>query len=138
MNKVFSFFSRLHGYIYLLIGIVLSFPLVINYEHRELMLTLKEWKSILVTLSCVILAINHLSMHTFYGRSQVIRKEITTGSGRSFVFRDLYFPIKINSGINAYKKAMGYVYVIFRVLSSVMIGFVLGLAIFYWLKATYA
>lgn len=138
INRAFSFLAWLHGYIYLLGGAFLGCIFLVNFEHQELAPMLKEWKSFLLTLPYIVIALEKISMRIFYGRGQTIRKEIQTGMSHFFVHRDLYFPIKINSGINGYKKAAGYVYVTFRIVFAVMVGFVLGFTILYQLKATYA
>jgi len=128
--------AKLHFIIYLLIGVSLSFAMLYNYGHLEVSLFLKEWVNFIVIFYMAIMVIEKIAMHNFYGRGQTIRKEIRTSSSHFFVFSDLYFPIKINSGINGYKKAAGYIYVTFRVFNLIMLGIVVGVPIFYWLINT--
>lgn len=137
MNKIFSFFAKLHINIYLFIGVGLSLVMLSNYAHPEVSLFLKEWGDFTITVYMAIIVIEKIAMYHFYGRGQTIRKEIRT-SHYLFVFSELYFPQKINSGIDDYKKAAGYIYIAFRVVNLIMLGTVIGLLLFYWLRSTYA
>ena len=137
MNKIFSFLAKLNIIIYLFIGIGLSLVILSNHAHPEVSLFLMEWGDFAITLYMAIIVIEKIAMYNFYGRGQTIRKEIRT-SQYLFVFSDLYFPKKINSGIDDYKKATGYIYVAFRVVNLIMLGTVIGLPLFYWLRSTYA
>jgi hypothetical protein len=137
MSKIFSFMAKLHFNIYFLIGISLSFAILYNHVYPEVSLFLKEWGCFIVTSYMAVIVIEKIAMYNFYGRGQTIRKEIRD-SHYLFVFSDLYFPKKINSGINGYKKAAGYIYVTFRVFNLIMLGIVIGVPIFYWLISNYA
>ncbi len=130
MKNIFIVLARLNGSIYLLIGACLACLLIINNERRDLVPFFREWNTLIVVSYYSVLVIEKISMQYFYGRGQTIRKEIHTSGNHFYVYSDLYFPIKINSGINDYKKAAGYVYLIFRIIGFVMMGFLIGMAFY--------
>jgi len=130
INRVFAILARQHYVLYIVVGLIPSYFFVFDVEHKTKVNILKMWGGQIVFFSVLIVVLYSCFKHLFYG----MRPGQYVWLGKyGVVVKDLYFLTRISNNIGPFKKASGYLYVIFRIAHSMVHGFAGGVALFMWL-----
>lgn len=130
INRAFAALARQHYVLYILLGLIPSYFFVFDIQHQTKINILKMWGVQIVFFGVLIGVLYGCFIYLFYGRPG---KYVWLGK-YGFVVKDLNFLTRISSNIDPFKKASGYLYVIFRIAHSMVHGFVGGVALFMWLS----
>lgn len=122
VNKFFASLASQHYLMYIALGIVPAYFSVYSTGHQNKVNFFRMWGSEVLFLSILICILYAFFIWCFYGRAGKYMRVTRYG----FIIKDLYFSTQINNNISFLKKMSGYLYVLIRIVHSMMHGF--GLA----------
>ena len=132
VNSCFAVLARQSYGVYIILGVVISFLFMYFVEREAQIHILKKLKY----PALFIIIAQAFLLQSFYGRHERGGKKVPL-TRYGHVIKDDYFLEKITSNISAIKKTLGYLYVIFTIASSGIIGFLMGFALSMFLKKGY-